>query len=1040
MNKKKIVRCLAGVGMLSSVVASMIPISASAYTATSGNLTYDKSDDNMYHKRPKIAYFRDNVTLPKNPDFPKSGAYDSIPGDKNSRGFDYAKEGGQKLQSRLKRGYGYSLLYYAPIANSAGSNYLSPQADGALENLYTHMANAIKGDDGPESGIPNYNHYMWRIKNTHGWKGSETNFSKYTLKPNYGKKYLSGNMNGHSNTKISSEFQDTYDAKFQKYGEWRYLGYNLKGEAVNNSFFPTDGDDVSQNKSDQGLLYMGLAGGDNTDYKQFGKKSEYDNKRNYDYKEVAVEKLMEHDKSFKDGTIKYVDGNGNVKYKVKNGNIDTDVWMNTLSCVSDPKMETPKFHSYRVKDNGSKIKDESQLWSVNVLGDTPEEFTKDVYIKNITIYDSHGNYINSFSRDSSGNVSFATNRKLVPGNKYTVKYEIFNNSDYDTTVNPSQIKAGYAVNGNAVKNDYMNGFNNNDYNWTASNPTTIPKNSSRTVETSVVVPMYAYDAFKIDGLISDKFANAEQNSDASNDWGYIVSGIEHGDMGASGIELIDRHGNVINDERYMKPGEDYKLRYNFRYSGPDRETPTSIQFNGRFKRFLPGGSSEWKNYDWYKNNIYLRNGQSFSFETDYFTFENPKVEAISNLVEDEFTINADKYNDSYEKEWNYNYDVKVENVRVYNDNERPIQDGYITVGLKYDVRIDTPAKVPYFEVDLQNNVTIPGGQTLKFTDHVHKGLTKDITRELKIPVKALMSGSKKLDFSVYTNADRKLWENDLWTQNNNKGYTSSTQLAPFNPNITQGCQIKNTENNWNVAHDKFNYSGIGRTYKDFDGKSHHYYRYDNDSINQNTNVNSYKETYGITSAKFKSKYTADKKLGNNGWVEMKNNSKDAIIKAGYGYELEIEVKYNNNVFSQQPKVYDNRDNGSAKGLSVSNLQTPANVYKDIYVKTNDGKILSATGMYGTIRAFDPVIVKEDNNEVIVKYRMRNTQHNGMSTPMKIYTNENTADGKDYKIKVWTPTITGIGSASGKKDLCDENNFKYEIRGSMYDDTEDSIVQ
>ena len=71
--------------------------------------------------------------------------------------------------------------------------------------------------------------------------------------------------------------------------------------------------------------------------------------------------------------------------------------------------------------------------------------------------------------------------------------------------------------------------------------------------------------------------------------------------------------------------------------------------------------------------------------------------------------------------------------------------------------------------------------------------------------------------------------------------------------------------------------------------------------------------------------------------------------------------------------------------------------------------------------------------------MKNTSNNGISEPLRIYTDEDTKDGAQ-NIKVWTPVISGVVSPTNKKDLCDSVDVQYEIKGSMFDDNNDHIAQ
>ncbi|MCC0720707.1 hypothetical protein KGF37_19080, partial [Clostridioides sp. ZZV14-6105] len=152
----------------------------------------------------------------------------------------------------------------------------------------------------------------------------------------------------------------------------------------------------------------------------------------------------------------------------------------------------------------------------------------------------------------------------------------------------------------------------------------------------------------------------------------------------------------------------------------------AFKFNWTAKRYLPQGGSEL-----YKNNKTLNlygvdKGESWQFETPYFVWEVPRAEATI-AVNAPVEVDLNKGNNTAQKKWFYNYDVKVRNVKVFNDKERPIQDSFITLREKYEVDVIAPNQTPNYETDIKTHRTLPNGQILQFTDHVKKGSNKDIT-------------------------------------------------------------------------------------------------------------------------------------------------------------------------------------------------------------------------------------------------------------------------------------------------------------------------
>ncbi|MBY1477110.1 hypothetical protein KWW00_15195, partial [Clostridioides difficile] len=221
--------------------------------------------------RPQSGTFHKNQIMSKNPLFGDvDGAY------VGGGGRTYVKNGGE-VRSVLKGGYGYKMLYYEQYADKDGKVYKSPSADGTKENFYTKMDSTLT------SG---YRNRYWNLN----WNGSQTNFSKVNVEPNYQgrKKYQMSTNNNVTNN---------YDARFDKDGEWRYLGYNLRGEPLTNPFFSCDGSGTETHMSDFGILWQGEGA------KKFGAWNEYNGEQYKMAKKQAIERLLKKDPNFRNGTI-----------------------------------------------------------------------------------------------------------------------------------------------------------------------------------------------------------------------------------------------------------------------------------------------------------------------------------------------------------------------------------------------------------------------------------------------------------------------------------------------------------------------------------------------------------------------------------------------------------------------------------------------------------------------------------------------------------------------------------------------------------------
>lgn len=1023
MNNKKLVLSMLGIGILSSV-AMLNTVDVSAWGSNNSDSSLNKSrvDWNSWdnNRRPINGIFKSGQAMPKNPSISNGGMVSTYR--KDSHKLDgnnsvYVKDNTQKLRTAIQTNYNFDILYYEPYADSSGT--YSSQGANVDENYYTVMSSTL---------IPEYKKYY---KNPPWQYGSNTNFSLLDSAPNYAGKAFGANQ-----LKWSSS--DNYDKYVKANGQWRYIGYNQMGNPIGNPFFPADGYGRPSHASDAGIWNQDIHKVWNSSYPAHkeSKYSPYDEGSFYELKLQAIERLLKYDPNFAKGTIAQKNKNGGYRKVTDGGNIPVELWANALSLVTDPKSETPLFEGHRLNNITS-----GGLKYVEIVAPTDPKLVSDLSVKKIVLKDSKGNVLRKFERNGDNYETTGTG-SVVPGNTVKVEYTIQNTGKRPTTINPSVITGGYAINSNALQNDYNNKYNYNAKNVTVTSGTGILQpGKTATMSTTFVVPDDAWNAYRVTGYIHQKYIDAKENGPSNNDWGHIVAQVEHGDLSITKVRLQDRKGNYVTDSSAMKPGEDYRIVYTVKYEGPNRERATDIKVDSSITRWLPDGGKEVRhNYTVSKNDVKLTDGATYNlYNNEYITFEIPRVSVTGTVSSPNISMNSITKNDTISKDWFYDYDIKVSNVQVYNNNERPTQNGTITLGVKYDIDVVAPSKTPYFETDIKTNITLPNGQVVQFTDHVVKGSNKNITREVKVPVQVIMSGSKKLNIKVHANADKKFWENDLSTQANNKGSATAVQLPPYNPTKSVGCSLEKTSNTWNVSHSVRKYSGDIKRYSKFDNsRSYYFYKYGTSS--SSTQNKSYEESYKIKSVKFKSKDTVDNKYGTNGWVDLMTTERaKAFVKAGYGYELQIEVEYKTNALSSQPKLSDVRNDYSSRGTSVTKLNTPANIYKDIYVRTNDGKTLSATGMYGSIPAFDVSVVKSDATTTVLRYTMKNTTQNGVSTPMKIYTNENLKDGKQ-NLTVWTPTITGAGNVDKSGNLCSDESLVFSIKGSMYDDNQESIIQ
>ncbi|MDX5808782.1 hypothetical protein [Bacillus cereus group sp. BfR-BA-02730] len=842
-------------------------------------------------------------------------------------------------------------------------------------------------------------------------------------------------------------YYNEYNEYRGKSGEWRHLGYTQFGSSVENPYFPPDyfsGETPGSYKWDLFPYNLGskwLPQGPTV-------WDVSDNDKYFPKKINAIKKLLEQEPS--------------MRYK----NPNPYYWADRLSLTSDPEAEMAVFKGTR--EGGRKYR------TLTVKSDE----SKNLRITDYTVLDENGNVVGTYTRRDGVDIGSSQSfRKLIKGEKYRIVVRVKNDSQQETTLNPTKLDIGYSLSSTTANKGW------NDWQTTLpQEKTLVPGESATFTYDNFVVPLNSKKYIGLTGNVNKDHFFAGDNTNPNDDDANLVLPVEGtGNMNAENITLIDRNGNEVAKPI---PGEDYKIKYKFKYQGIDireavyrdegfceahNDSGACISWGTRevfdhyyypdvnidayytINRKLPKGETDAINGHLTKR-MQLRNGTTFEFITpEYTTYEVPIIDtSIRMSLENNYDYaNIDKDDDTSRKKWHSFYNYKVKNVEVLPKTERPTEAGYQTFAVKFDVVNEVPDEVNDFEKDVQIGVTVNGDKHV-FTEHLGIGENKNIVKEVKVWVDP--KTTSKVDAQVYVNLDKNAWEEDLSTQADNKGDSATTVRdsgtagakieQPLNP-FDKACALgKNTRNTWNQFYELHGWSGQLKRYS-ANGKSYEFYKYSAGNT-QRTNVQQ-QEEYKINKVLFKSKLTEDLKLGSSkdGWVDLAKGEVGKI-KAGYGYELKVDVDYNTNAFETEPQPW--VSNGSGQWVRPKHVEP--NIPNELYVKTPDGKILSVSGVHGTNKGLD-VKRTGDRNKVSMTYSIKPKDTLGIKKTPKIYVDPNTKDGT-YKLQVFTPEINGIPTKSKLEGntltsvgnmLCDNlTDLKIEIAGSSTDDLKGHIVQ
>lgn len=938
--------------------------------------------------RPLEGYINEGYWY-KNPEFPANNSYETYYRNKT------------KVESKTMDLYGYQIYYYRPMTYTS-------DLDAVPENSYA------KWNTGTFTGSYGYNY----------------NQSKNSITPN---KYR--------------------DLKYGVYA-WRYLGYSMYGNIIENPYFAPDAlfwdqNDLGSSRLVSGNIH-GLSKPSNSIPYSSVKTTDFD-RTTFRIKKInAIKRLIAVDSSLKNPKVNYVNSSGKITSWTLSTNTDTLAaqWAEILSLQTQPDYETALFKGWNT----------AGYYTSAAAPKSPViDNYKDLGILSIKVKDGNGTTVGYGWRTGTYEWKYEQYSAIRPNNTYSVEYEVRNYGKTKTSINPTKIMTGIAENNNVSGNSPSNFYPNNtsSLNSTLSKSITIDGESNVTFQRTIKTSANIRNGFEVTAYIPSSMK--ADNAKTTNDTGHIIfNKVELSDMEVKDISFVDKNGNLTAS---IVPGEEYKIKFVYQYNGPtldsnsgywfydktlnknvwiDTSDPSiNLYFDATVERFYPKDkTSDTKKYNFKATNVWPYNGQQFTYYTDYIMFEQPKVNVTANISSNSTWINSNSSNDSLVRSYNDIYNYKIENLKVLNGTIYPLKDGNVNVGISYDIVLEQPShNTKGFAI--QTEIDLNG--TKVYTVNQVYGNRTSVTKNVTMSVSSLSSGTKNYPITVKVNSNKGMWEKDLSTQTDNSQKTNLVVSAPKSPS-TIFNMAGNGGQSWNVTHNSLTFNGYAKYYKSFNNVNYSFFNYSSNSISSQNK--DYSDSYNIDSILFKSKYTTDKGYGTSGWVDLlnANQKKYAKIKAGYGYELQIVVSYKTQALANQPSDYRNNSGTVLSGKQTTNLNTQANINNDIYVKTSDGKILSATGFGGTTQAFDSTVVSSSSTETKIKYTMKTKYVNGKTVPNQILIGENVKDGT-YSLNVATPLSNGISNPSlSRGNILAKSSAEFIVQGSMFDDTVDSVVQ
>lgn len=898
--------------------------------------------------------------------------------------------------------YALSTNYYTPVA-SGGNKYYSSiyKPEQLYKNSSKHRLDPARWTNNKHLNARS--HLINERKSQHAK-------SKMILddKPGY-IRYRVGN----STNKITSGMFAGHN------GEWRVLGYSesngdmnnpiFPSEVVSNSAFTSTGQNLAESKfildpwlPNKGAAYIFVGGG--TRYDKSPKNS-----ANWKIKYNAVQRLIADKPNYR--------AKGSIEY-----------WMRRYSLQNDPS--DGSMASFVASVQGG-------YYHIATAPPLPKA-VKNLALVKQQVVDGSGKVIMSVERkpyEAQLRVAQKQTRKIVAGERVYLESVVRNTTpggSGTTTSSRPRLQQGYKTGSSArTQASYFNA-NAMDKTFTNTASGNLAAGKSVTHRQAIDVP-FSSNVMAMYSEIDINHYYGRDNTNLVDDFAQMVLSVnnESGNVQNRGVTLIDPATNKAVAKPI--PGRSYKLRFNFNYAAKmNASKNVKVSVNYTVKRQLPKRGSDSMS-GVVSTTVKPVMGGTYSATTkDAIVYETGVFDVSSVLSVDKNSqnYNTNKSDDRNTTKYQYPYDITMRNAQLIPKATSYTDTNKMTYLLKFDVDYNVPSHVSNHEKDVKFEVNV-GGVKRVVTQHIRQGFNPNVTVEVSVP----MNGkNKKVNATILANSDSNVYETNY---SNNSAKTSAdvsnvTSVKPYS-----GAP-KNAYS-WNQHIQTHEWTSSNRSYKLFNKNTTYsfpLYSPKGTPSNQKIALN---EGLKIKHVWFRSKTTQDLKDGpkKDGWVDLiKEVGK---IKAGYGYELKIDVGYETNAFSKLPKET------TAKWVrpKLANGSIPNN----IYVQTPDKKIHSVNGDGGSAK--DMKYTRKDasnGGKTDWIYEIAPKKVLGVNTLGKYYIAEDVSNGT-YIMTVFTPQTHGLlGKMTSETNTVNnllfdqKNNLRIEVVGSASDDIDDNITQ
>lgn len=561
-----------------------------------------------------------------------------------------------------------------------------------LEYSYENIATMKKADK--NSTDKAWLKRMWQGDSdvTHNFKIRKTRFNKLLTPTTYADMKQDG--------KIVEKSEDINDGGYfdNKSGTWRYGGYNTDGSALEDPLFPAD-----YTRAKLSLTYWEPLG----KYDKYFSPGRFDAKRYKAAKRNLITRLRKQEPQ--------------MQYK------SVDQWMNILSLRSE-SVENPKTRkkdgnyggaNFMAHNSGKSNINKGQYYSSFALLGEKSHGTRNLNLEKLVITESTKNkngiypVVAEFTRSKAQTrqtKNAKVYKKVKPGKTYRVVSTVRNMNNLKATqYKPTTVQVGLLKNyaSNKKTNIELDGIYNNKVNTTkvvGTQKGNIAPGKSVNVVTEIKVPSNAIakSNVRIGTVIDPNHRKKGDNlNEVDDDLMRVLKVDNSGNVAALAPVLIGTDGKEVANPI---PGNKYKIRYKFKYTGANQTKKTKMTVDYAILRKLPGKTEEMittqegkKDKDVSSSkSIILKNNQTYSIDTKSFQwYEFPYVATEGILKTDSTSLNSNINDDVYSKTWGPTYDYAVSDLQVIPRTERdlPTADNKKHYGVVFNVNKKTPTNV-----------------------------------------------------------------------------------------------------------------------------------------------------------------------------------------------------------------------------------------------------------------------------------------------------------------------------------------------------------